>query len=304
MEDKQPIIFAIVVTYKGMQWYDRCFTSLKNSTVPVQTIVVDNASGDGTVEYIKEQFPEIHLIESQKNLGFGQGNNLALRYALDHGCDYVFLLNQDAWIDENDTIEKLVATAQKYPEYGILSPMHLNVNRTGLIMHEFCKQPCNESLISDLYLHKLSSIYETTYIHAAAWLLPKRTLQTVGGFDPIFPHYGEDDDYLHRVKFHKLKIGVCPSANIVHDHHDHPRTGTQRQYFHNLNLLVDCLDINHQYKLGNLIRYHIRKWLNSLCRFDLKHCSIIRRDLSFLRKKSKEIEQHRNENMLVGETWL
>ena len=59
-------IFAIIVTYKGQQWYDRCFTSLRNSSIPVQTIVVDNASDDGTVEYIRENFPEIHLIESKE----------------------------------------------------------------------------------------------------------------------------------------------------------------------------------------------------------------------------------------------
>ena len=91
-------IFVIIVTYKGNQWYERCFTSLRNSEYPVQTIVIDNASNDGTVEYIRENFPEIYLIESEENLGFGRANNIGMRYALDHGCDYVFLLNQDAWI--------------------------------------------------------------------------------------------------------------------------------------------------------------------------------------------------------------
>lgn len=304
MEDKQLKVFVIIVTYKGMQWYDRCFTSLRNSTLPVQTIVVDNASGDGTVEYIKENYPEILLIKSKENLGFGKGNNLAMRYALDHGCDYVFLLNQDAWLDENDTLEKLVEVAQRHPEYGILSPMHMNINGTGLVMHEFCRQSCNEKLITDLYLNKLSSVYDTTYIHAAAWMLPKLTLQTVGGFDPIFPHYGEDDDYLHRVRFHRLKIGVCPFAKIVHDHQNHPKTDAQLQYFHNLNMLVDYLDINHQFKFGNLLRCYVKKWLVSLCCFDLKHCSSLRSDLIFLRKKAEEIKHHRNENMQIGETWL
>ena len=89
-------VFVIIVTYKGKRWYDRCFGSLRQSTIPLQTIVVDNASNDGTVDYIRENYPEIYLIESKENLGFGKGNNLGLRYALDHGCDYVFLLNQDA----------------------------------------------------------------------------------------------------------------------------------------------------------------------------------------------------------------
>ena len=78
-------LFVIVVTYKGHQWYDRCFTSLRESELPIQTIVIDNASNDGTVEYIREHFPEIHLIESKENLGFGRANNIGMRYALDHG---------------------------------------------------------------------------------------------------------------------------------------------------------------------------------------------------------------------------
>ena len=110
-------LFAIVVTYKGYRWYERCFTSLRQSTIPVQTIVVDNASNDGTVEYIKEYFPEIHLIDSGENLGFGRANNIAMRYALDQGCDYVFLLNQDAWV-EPDTFERLVKIHQRHPGYG------------------------------------------------------------------------------------------------------------------------------------------------------------------------------------------
>ena len=57
-------LFVIVVTYKGMQWYDRCFASLRESTLPVQTIVVDNASGDGSVEYIKEN-TDAQLSENQ-----------------------------------------------------------------------------------------------------------------------------------------------------------------------------------------------------------------------------------------------
>lgn len=303
MENDAVRVSVIIVTYKGKQWYDRCFSSLRNSTIPVQTIVVDNASNDGTVEYIKENYPEIILIESKENLGFGKGNNMAMRYALDHECDYVFLLNQDAWI-EPDTFETLVAIHQNHQEYGILSPMHLNVQQTGLAMKEFCRQPCNEKLITDLYMNKLSDIYETTYIHAAAWLLPKRTLQTVGGFDPIFPHYGEDDDYMNRIRFHGLKIGVCPSARIVHDHQDRPKTGARMQYLHNLKKLVEYLDINRAFKLGRYLSSYLSKWLQSLCHFDLKQSHGFRKDMGFLVGKAREIKSHRKQNMQKGETWL
>ncbi len=303
MESPVPKIFVIVITYKGKQWYDRCFPSLRNSTIPVQTIVVDNASNDGTVEYIKEYFPEIYLIESKENLGFGKANNIGIRYALEQGCDYVFLLNQDAWM-EPDTLEKLVMIYQKHPEYGIISPMHLNVDKTGLVMKEFCRRPCNEKLITDLYLNKLSDIYETTYIHAAAWMLSKRTLQTIGGFDPVFPHYGEDDDYLHRVQYHGLKIGVCPSTTIVHDHQDRPKTSAQLQYLHDLNNLVEYLNINHPFKVGEYLRKYVSKWLVGLFRFNWKQCRGFGKDIGFLLGKAKEIKSHRKQNMQKRGTWL
>ena len=90
-------VFVIIVTYKGKQWYDRCFSSLRESTIPVRMVVVDNTPGENDAEYIKSHYPEIHLIKTNENLGFGRANNLGMRYALDNGCDYVLLLNQDSF---------------------------------------------------------------------------------------------------------------------------------------------------------------------------------------------------------------
>lgn len=213
-------IFVIIVTYKGHQWYERCFTSLRESEYPVQTLVVDNASNDGTVEYIRENFSEIHLIESKENLGFGRANNFGMRYALDNECDYVFLLNQDAWIEPN-TIGELVRIAEKYPEYGILSPIQVNKEKSKVLngVIDFLSYPthtCYE-LFNDLILGKKQEVYSVREMNAAAWLLPRNTLETVGGFDPIFLHYGEDWNYMSRVIYHKLQIGLSPHVLVVHD---------------------------------------------------------------------------------------
>ena len=213
-------IFVIVVTYKGHLWYERCFTSLRNSECPVQTVVIDNASDDGTVEYIREHFPEIHLIESKENLGFGRANNLGMRYALDNGADYVFLLNQDAWIEPN-TIAELVCVAEKYPEYGILSPLQVNSEKSKVLngVIDFLSYPTHTcyALFNDLLLGNKKEIYSVREMNAAAWLLPRRTLETIGGFDPIFLHYGEDWNYMSRVLYHDMKIGLLPHVLVVHD---------------------------------------------------------------------------------------
>ena len=82
-------VFVIIVTYKGQRWYNQCFGSLRKSTLPVQVVAVDNTPGDEDAEYIRMHFPEVHLIKSEENLGFGRANNLGMRYALENGCDFV-----------------------------------------------------------------------------------------------------------------------------------------------------------------------------------------------------------------------
>lgn len=217
--NKQPKIFVIVVTYKGQQWYDRCFTSLRESDMPVETIVIDNGN-DGTTEYLKEHFPEITILPNTENLGFGKANNMGMRYALDHGCDYVFLLNQDAWIFP-DTMEQLVAAAEANPEYGIVAPVQCNKEMTkaldGVIQFLINPDNVNRELFSDLMMGMVKDIYPVAEINAAAWLLPRKTLEMVGGFDPIFLHYGEDWNYLSRVLYHGMKVGLMPKVRVVHD---------------------------------------------------------------------------------------
>ena len=300
-------LFAIIVTYKGKQWYDRCFMSLRKSTIPVQTVVVDNDSNDGTVEYIKEHYPEIHLVESKENLGFGKANNIGMRYALDQGCDYVFLLNQDAWV-EPDTFEKMVDIHQRHQEYGILSPMHLNAEKNGiekgLVNYLDDKRITDKKMFEDLYFGRLSEVYSTLYVNAAAWLLPVKTLETVGGFDPIFTHYGEDDNYLQRVKYHKMKTGICPSCVAVHDTVRRITASEKKVQTKDSVLLAEVTDINAQVNVGGLCFYHFRKALSKLLLLKTSQAKQHWKDFRFLRKNAKAIKQSRKVNVLPGMNWL
>jgi len=210
-------IYCIIVTYNGSKWIEKCFSSLCTSAIPLKIIVIDNASTDDTVPSIKQKFPSVHVIEAGANLGFGQANNIGFKKALAEGADFVFLLNQDAWIKE-DTIEKLVEAAESNPEFGIISPFHLDAtekNFEPLFSELFYRY--NNTIIQDMYFNRLQSIYETNYVHAACWLISRQCVETTGGFDPIYFHYGEDDDYLQRAKYFKFKIGLVPAASIVHD---------------------------------------------------------------------------------------
>ena len=307
MEASIPKIFVIVVTYKGKQWYDRCFTSLRNSTIPVQTIVVDNASNDGTVEYIKEHYPEIMLIESKENLGFGKGNNLALKYAYEHACDYVFLLNQDAWLDEDNTLEKLVGVAENHHAFGIISPMHLSADKSRLNMAlEYNNRQCSSRLLNDLYCGLVKELYETDYVNAAGWLLPRKTLSTLGGFDPLIFHYGEDDDYLNRARYHCLKVGVCPNVRIIHDHESASESDWSR-----LLAKKSCqedteifLDLNKPFRYHSLRRYYLKKYLKGIFNRNKLEKENARFKFNYLKRMRYAILKSRAANEKKQPNWI
>lgn len=300
-------VFVIIVTYKGKLWYDRCFESLRQSEIPVQTVVIDNASNDGTVEYIRGNYPEIDLIASNTNLGFGQGNNKGMRYALDNEADYVFLLNQDAWIEPN-TLKELVEIHKTNPEYGILSPMHLNADKTGiekgLINYVADLKITDPQWINDLYFERLQDVYDTNYINAAAWLLPRKTLEMVGGFDPIFFHYGEDDNYMHRVLYHGLKIGISPTVRVVHDTERRVQKSVETMQVESKNLLVELTNINCNSGIASITLNSIQKSFFHILKFNFTATKYHVKKIRYLIRMKSSIIKSKNTNKKEGPHWL
>ncbi len=206
-------VYVIVVTWNGMPWIEKCVTSLLQSSMPLKILVVDNQSTDGTVPLVQKTFPGIQVIEAGQNLGFGKANNIGLKKALDENADYVFLLNQDAWIGK-DTIEKLIAVAEKHPEFGIISPFHMNYDGTQL--ERYFKDFVLKEYTPEYKFGSSNIIYESAFVHAAGWLIPELTLREVGGFDPLYTHTGEDNDYVQRLHFKNKKIGIVSSTFLFH----------------------------------------------------------------------------------------
>ena len=221
MEKTFPKCAVIVVTYNGKkEWYDKCFQSLFSSSVSLEVIVVDNKSTDDSLAYITNNYPQVKLIQNNANLGFAQANNVGFNIALSDGNDYFFLLNQDAWIEYN-TIEILILTAEKNKEFGILTPIHLTADKKSFdrgFRNSFNARSDTAYAYENLYLNKQPIVYETIEVPAAAWLITRKCVEIVGGFDTIlFKHYGEDNNYSQRVSFHNLKMGIVPSVTMCHD---------------------------------------------------------------------------------------
>ncbi len=207
-------ILTIIVSYNFEKWIDKCLNSLVNSTLHTDIIVIDNNSQDNTVRIISEKWKgKVRLIISKQNLVFGRANNIGINTAINEGYDAVFLLNQDAWVD-NDVITTMAEISTKYKEFGILSPIHMNGE--GKSIETGFKAYTGFDFNTIKTIDKYSPI-ECDFINAAFWFIRTDVLKIVGLFSPLFYHYGEDKDYINRLKYHGYKLGYIPGIKGYHD---------------------------------------------------------------------------------------
>ena len=198
-------VLVIIVTYNGRKWLERCLGSVTGDagSVPgmaVDVYVWDNDSTDGSADFVASRFPSARLIRSAENLGFSAPNNKGMEYALERGYDYVYLLNQDAWL-ETGALDKLVAASEAHPEYAVLSPLQYQEG-----------------------FEELDKLFKKDKTPPAAhWLVNMKAVEKVGLFnEELFPFYGQDDDWCNRARYHGYKIGVVPEARAVHDRAERP----------------------------------------------------------------------------------
>ncbi len=297
-----PKVFAIIVSFNGLHWYNQCIGSLINCETPIQIIVVDNGSTDGSVEFLKQNYPEVLLIQNKENLGFAKANNIGFRYAIDHGADFVFLLNQDAWVEKN-TLSVLLTSFEEKENIGIVSPIHLNGSYSALD-YGFGYNVGAE-FISDAFLGKMKTYYERPFINAAAWLISKDCIETVGGFDTLlFKHYGEDDNYCQRVLYHGFQVVINTRCTICHDRED--RIDWERK-FETISRLTPLFNERKTYGNINLsfdfkrLKSDIRKKIRRKILFGhFKSVSILKQRLVIF----EMIEESRLQNMNKGLSWL
>lgn len=197
----------------------------------MKCLVIDNGSTDGTPELIKKDYPEVELIENDKNLGFGAANNIGIRKAIEGEFDYAYFLNQDAWIEYEDIL-KLKKIAERNPEYGIISPLQVYAGKRKIdnnFLGKVTKEMIDDFFLSENTPEKIYCVRGLT-IQAAHWLVKISALKKVGGFSPTFFHYGEDTNLCRRMEFHGFKLGVVPNILGVHNRENRKNTSSHYLY--------------------------------------------------------------------------
>lgn len=284
-------VLVIVVTYNGMKWIERCLYSVAMSRLKADIMVVDNGSTDGTPQYVQEEFPDAILRILPDNPGFGAANNVGMRYALEKGYSYVYLLNQDAWI-KNDTLGKLVeafeASDRLGEHYGVISPMQMQAGWERAD-ENFLKYYRVSAPISE------SGLKEIEFVMAAHWMICSECLQQVGGFSPAFKQYGEDDNYLHRAKYHHWRYGVYNDAYAVHDRAKRQVSKEKRM---NLKCVATVVKVSDPNACG---AWRIVREVLELVGMSLKNASLIPlKYIPVLIKRYPELKRLREESKSKG----
>lgn len=211
-------VAVIIVNHNGGDLLPRCLRALARQTLaPHRVYVVDNASGDGSVESILGEFPTVSLMKLDKNTGFAAANNLAAKRA--EGCDWIAVLNPDAF-PEPAWLEALMHAAARRPEFSFFGSRMLMADDptrldgvgdayhiSGLIWREG-----HGAIASGKFLEE-REIFSPC---AAAALYRYDAFLEAGGFDEDYHCYVEDVDLGFRLRLQGHRCAYVPDAVVLH----------------------------------------------------------------------------------------
>ncbi len=222
---------VIIVNYNVKAFLEQALLSAQKAAqkVPTEIFVVDNDSVDGSVEMVREKFPDVKLIANKKNVGFSAANNQAI---LESKGDYVLLLNPDTVVEES-TFEKVVAFMDTHPDAGGLGVRMIDgkgkflpESKRGLptpavAFYKMCglSKLFPKSKAFGRYHLKYLSEHETNEVDVLAgafMLIRKETLDKIGLLDETFFMYGEDIDLSYRITQAGYKNYYFADTTIIH----------------------------------------------------------------------------------------
>lgn len=200
-----PSVAAIVLNYNGKDLTFQTVESLQGLThEDLEIVVVDNGSSDGSHEAVQAEFPEVTALRVEVNQGISVGLNAGITYAMDRGFDYLLILNNDIEVHP-EMVTEMLAVAERDPAIGCVGPKtyyYSDRNRLwsagGRI--RFREAVTRERGMLDLDEGQYERDEEMDYINGCAMLVPRRVVERIGLWDPIYLVGVEDADWCMRMK--------------------------------------------------------------------------------------------------------
>jgi len=215
---KQPLVSVIIVNYNDKKHLPTVLKSLKRQTYSnFETILVDNASVDNSIKLVKKNFPEVLILQSDRNLGYGGGINFGAR---DARGEFIAPLNPDIELDSK-WLEELVRATKNFPRYGIYASKILNYFKRSLIENVgFRYTPYGTHFVKgcgEKDKGQYDYFCEVFYASGCAMFIKRKVFRKLDGFDEkMHPIYGEEDDFCWRAKLLGFKTLFVPQAIVYH----------------------------------------------------------------------------------------
>lgn len=219
-----PKVAVVILNWNGIKYLRRFLPSVLSSIYPnLEIIVGDNASTDGSVAFIQEEYPSIRIIQNDENYGFTGGYNKVLEFV---DADYFILLNSDVevspgWIAPVITLmesdDKIAVAAPKIMAFDRKTHFEHAGAAGGFIDHlgyPFCRGRMFYEMEEDRGQYSQSG--EVFWATGAAMFIKKRCWQEAGGFDDRFFAHMEEIDLCWRLKNMDYKVMYCAESQIFH----------------------------------------------------------------------------------------
>ena len=220
---KNPRALLIIINYDGINVIGECLDSIySQSYKELQVLVADNNSKDGSVNFIRENYPQCEVLANRQNKGYGSAINKAVKYGLKKygNFDYFTILNNDLRLDEN-WLENLINYGQKKPECGILAGKMLiyywpkYINSTGGLVNYFGSGWDRDFFELDEECQRESG--EVLSVSGGAMLIKKGVFDAVGVFESKYFMYYEDIDFCFKTwKYSDYSVDYVKDALVYH----------------------------------------------------------------------------------------
>ena len=236
-EFSHPLISVIIVNYNGKKFLSDCLNSIFcQRYFPFEVIMVDNGSLDGSVEYVRQNYPDVKILNQSTNLGFAGGTNAGIRQA---GGEFILTLNNDTIISP-DFIDELAKPMVSDPFVGMCGSKMIfpdgRINSTAI-----CISRSGAAWDRGLGEHdhgQYNGVQEVFGPCAGAALYRSMMLHEIGLFDEDFFLYFEDVDLAYRARLSGWKCMYVPTAKVIHVHGGTNQPGSDiSMYYVNRNIL-------------------------------------------------------------------
>ncbi len=230
MTETPPVISAVVIVYNGIEFLPDCLRTLTEDLVdvPHELILIDNGSGDGSVAFIRENYPQAQLIENGRNLGFAPAVNIGFRRGTG---EYYYILNQDLRF-RRGTVGRLLERLRSEPGLGMIGPAYVDFK--GRLQRSIRAFPTYRHVIYRALLldrlfprHREFSHWRMGWFDydremyvdqpmGAVMMIPRAVVEKIGPMDESFPILFNDVDYCKRMQIAGYRRLYYPDAVVEH----------------------------------------------------------------------------------------